>query len=167
MQDERIECEAIPGRHVIGACGPASIEDEDESAVQAGLCGPITSPFDGMHQLGEFAGFLYASRRERDAFVSGGLLGEPAWDMLLALFIEGAKGNELSVTTLCVDSCVPYSTALRWIEVLERKDIIARRSDPSDKRRSLVRLTSFGQGMIKGYLSKVLEKWSGMINIDK
>jgi hypothetical protein len=44
-------------------------------------------------ELGAFARLLHRERRTRDAYMSEGLFGEPAWDILLDLFACQAEGR--------------------------------------------------------------------------
>lgn len=64
-------------------------------------------------EIVELARRFYRSRRLRPrVFSDDALFGEPAWDMLLDLFIAEADGKRLSVTAACIGSAVPTSTAL-------------------------------------------------------
>jgi DNA-binding MarR family transcriptional regulator len=84
----------------------------------------------------------YHYRRKREAvFENPKLFGEPAWDMLVDLFIAGEEGNSISVTSLCIASGAPETTALRWIVVLEQEKLIIRNPDPNDQRRVFLSLT--------------------------
>lgn len=84
----------------------------------------------------------YRRRRNRGAvFDSEGLFGEPAWDMLLDLFIAGLEGKQVPVTSACIGACVPTTTALRWLAVIEERGLVIREPDPSDARRAHVRLS--------------------------
>lgn len=86
---------------------------------------------------------IYATRRRRDAML-GDLFGEPAWDMLLELFIGGAEGRKTPIKNLCLASCAPTSTALRWLERLLSLGLVARTADEEDARRCLIDLTDRG-----------------------
>ena len=91
----------------------------------------------------------YALRRKRAAiFGNADLFGEPAWDILLDLFIADGEGKSVSVSSACIGSAAPATTGLRWLGVLADEGLILREPDPEDHRRVLVRLTSKGkQGM--------------------
>src|SRR3546814_5777917 len=56
-------------------------------------------------------------RQLRARFFDPALFGDPAWDMLLDLTAARAEHNRVSVTSLCIASGVPLTTALRWIEI--------------------------------------------------
>jgi DNA-binding MarR family transcriptional regulator len=96
----------------------------------------------------------YRNRRKRDAvFENTNLFGEPAWDMLVDLFIAGEEGNLISVSSLCIASAVPDTTALRWIAILEREKLITRKPDPNDQRRIFLSLTDIA----KKYMQTLFE----------
>jgi len=84
----------------------------------------------------------YARRRKRaKIFGDSELFGEPAWDILLDLYIAQAEGNPVSVSSACIGSAAPPTTGLRWLGVLADHDLVQREHDPDDQRRVLVRLT--------------------------
>lgn len=102
----------------------------------------------------------YKIRRLREkTFGLNGLFSDPAWDMLLDLFIARLEGRAISVTSACIASCVPTTTALRWISVLEKGGVICRQSDHKDKRRQFLDLTRIG-------FNKMLEHFRGMAGVD-
>jgi hypothetical protein len=95
--------------------------------------------------LDDWARRTYSERRLRDGiFADPQLFGEPAWDMLLDIALAEAKGERLSVTSVCIGSCVPLTTALRWLSILEDSDLVRRELDSEDGRRFFVRLTPGG-----------------------
>ncbi len=85
---------------------------------------------------------MIAFRRRREMIFGDELFADPAWDMLLDLFLAAEKGIPICVSSLCVASACPQTTALRWIKVMEDQGLIFRLPDPLDKRRQLVELTS-------------------------
>lgn len=88
----------------------------------------------------------YSLRRKRSAiFGNPDLFGEPAWDILLDLFIAQGEGKPVSVSSACIGSAAPATTGLRWLGVLADEGLILRENDPEDHRRVLVRLTSAGR----------------------
>ena len=84
------------------------------------------------------------SRRRRERILGGNLFSDPAWDMLLELYAAQLRDEKLTVTSLCIASGVPSSTALRWISVLERTGLITQQDDPADSLRLLVGLSPEG-----------------------
>lgn len=88
---------------------------------------------------------IYNLRRDRDRiFGLDGLFCEPAWDILLDLFIAHLQEKQVSVTSAAVASCAPLTTALRWLSTLEQNDLVMRAPDPFDGRRVHIKLTSVG-----------------------
>lgn len=87
----------------------------------------------------------YMLRRKRAAiFGKPELFGEPAWDILLDLYIAHAEGKPVSVSSACIGSAAPATTGLRWLGVLAEEGLVVRENDADDNRRVLVRLTSGG-----------------------
>jgi hypothetical protein len=102
--------------------------------------------------LGDMALKAYRDRRRRaEVFGDETLFGEPAWDILLDLFVAGEKGKRVAVTSACIGSGVPSTTALRWLNVLELRGLVEREDDNADARRSFVRLTSKARGLMVDY----------------
>jgi hypothetical protein len=92
----------------------------------------------------------YKARRARtNLFGVSDLFGEPAWDMLVDLFIAAEEGKQISVSSLCIASAVPHTTALRWIAILEARNLILRRADAVDARRSYLSLDPNAHAKIK------------------
>ena len=86
----------------------------------------------------------YRDRRRREEIFGGDLFGEPAWDILLDLFIAAKEAKRISITSACIGAAAPSTTALRWLNILEREGLIEREGDSNDLRRSYVRLTAVG-----------------------
>jgi DNA-binding MarR family transcriptional regulator len=92
-------------------------------------------------------------RRRRDRVFGGDLFGEPAWDILLELYMAELTYKNISVSSACLASAVPATTALRWIGTLEKKGLIMRRNDPMDRRRVWLCLTPHGSAAMQNYLA--------------
>lgn len=103
----------------------------------------------------EVARSAYRERRHRsDIFNDPTLFGEPAWDILLDLFIAAKERKRLPVTSACIGAAVPATTALRWLTVLEEKGLILRENDAADARRVFVRLSSDGYEKMVAYFAR-------------
>ena len=89
----------------------------------------------------DFAKGMYALRRRRDALFGEAISSEPAWDILLHLFIAGAEGRVVTVLSACEGAAAPQTTGLRKLRQLEQARLIVRIGDPKDARRSYVRLS--------------------------
>jgi DNA-binding MarR family transcriptional regulator len=91
------------------------------------------------------------NRQRRREIFGKAMLADPAWDMILDLAIARARYRRVSVSSLCIASGVPPTTALRWIKVLIDEGLIQREADSQDKRRTFVSLTEKGTRKIAGY----------------
>src|SRR3546814_12784439 len=69
---------------------------------------------------------LLRARRLRDDFLPADLFADPAWDMLLDLLAARLEHGRVSVSSLCIASAVPPTTALRWIRRLTATDCVDR-----------------------------------------
>ncbi len=98
----------------------------------------------------------YALRRRRTAiFGNPDLFGEPAWDILLDLYIAHAEDKSVSVSSACIASASPATTGLRWLGILAEEGLIVRENDAGDHRRVLVRLTPAGLAAMDRYFDLV------------
>lgn len=107
----------------------------------------------------EVARSAYRERRRRgEVFNDPTLFGEPAWDIMLDLFIAAKERKRLPVTSACIGAAVPVTTALRWLTVLEDKGLILRENDTADARRVFVRLSTDGYEKMIAYFSSTAGK---------
>ena len=80
-------------------------------------------------------------RENRRRIFGESIFGEPAWEVLLELYHAQLTGRRECVSSLCIASGVPSSTALRWIKALEEDGWLSRVPDPGDGRRYFMQLT--------------------------
>lgn len=101
----------------------------------------------------------YNLRRQREkVFGSSHLFGEPTWDILLDLFIGELRNTPMQTTSVCIGSQVPQTTALRWIALLEKEDLVHRYRDKTDSPRVYVQLTDRAlKGMIQLFYERCLQ----------
>jgi len=74
-------------------------------------------------------------------FFGEDLFADPAWDMLLDLTAAKAEHRRVSITSLCIASGVPPTTALRWIGQMVEAGLFERVEDESDRRRAFIQLS--------------------------
>jgi DNA-binding MarR family transcriptional regulator len=98
---------------------------------------------------------LYRERIRRNAVFGTEHFGEPAWDVLLDLYVSRAEDRQVSVSSACIASNVPPTTALRWLVKLEAAKLIVRHSDERDQRRSFLTLSAEAISMMETYLRDV------------
>lgn len=80
-------------------------------------------------------------RANRDDIADAQLLSDPAWDMLLDLFVGHITGRDISVTSACLASRRPATTSLRYIDRMARDGLVLREKDPRDHRKVYLRMT--------------------------
>lgn len=95
------------------------------------------------------------SRSRRLKFFPKGLFAEPAWDMLLDLYFSAIIQYRVSVSSLCIASNVPATTALRWIDMLHSEGLIMRSDDACDRRRHYLSLAPAGVIAMNNYFAIV------------
>ncbi len=96
-------------------------------------------------------------REERDRIFGADLFFDPAWNILLDLYISERRGAMVSVSSMCIASKVPSTTALRWLTMIEKRGLIGRRPDDYDRRRSFLFLTDAGRRKIEDTLDRAQE----------
>lgn len=117
------------------------------SSSQQGFGAMAASPL----QLAKIA---YAERRRRDREIAGSeIFGEPAWDLLLFLFIAMQEGRIVALSTLLDAIAVPPTTAIRWLKVLETKDFVEPTRQNTDHQGS-VTLSEHGNLTILQFFSE-------------
>ncbi len=94
------------------------------------------------------------SVRERIANVfQSAAFHDPAWTIMLDLYVQRARGVRVSITDACYASGAPQTTALRYIGTLTRRGLIERHDDQFDRRKAYIELTSQGVRNIEAVLN--------------
>ena len=110
-------------------------------------------------KLATIATSMYRARIHRANQFNPELFGEPAWDMLLDLFIHKVAGERVSSTSLCLGANVPYSTGMRYLERLEQEGLMFRFTPPDDRRLVLVDFTPDGFRRMRDYISQAITRF--------
>ncbi len=98
---------------------------------------------------------IIRQRQLRARFFDGDLFGDPAWDMLLDLTAARAEHARVSVTSLCIASGVPPTTALRWIGQMSEAGLLERIEDETDRRRAFITLTDKAADSMARYFAEI------------
>jgi hypothetical protein len=56
---------------------------------------------------------MYLERRQREKHFPSNLFGEPAWDILLDLYVAAKENVKIATTSACIGGSVPPTTGLR------------------------------------------------------
>lgn len=100
-----------------------------------------------------------AHRQNRSRWFGKAMFSEPAWDILLLLYIDRG-GQRHTITSVSEAAQVSKSTAIRWVGYLAHHQLIRRDPHPIDKRMSFLELTEKAVGALELYLSDTLPRRS-------
>ncbi|MDE8650902.1 MarR family transcriptional regulator [Novosphingobium album (ex Liu et al. 2023)] len=98
---------------------------------------------------------IVRQRQLRARFLDGALFAHPAWDMLLDLTAARAEHARVSVTSLCIASGVPPTTALRWIGQMVEAGLFRRLGDDTDRRRAFIALSDKAADAMARYFAEI------------
>lgn len=99
---------------------------------------------------------LYSERRRRDEHFPSGLFGEPAWDLLLALFIAKEEGRDLSLPDAYAAAQVDPRQGPVLIDKLVASGLVLRSRAQHDKRRNSIMLTQQAIDRLSDYLTDLI-----------
>lgn len=98
---------------------------------------------------------IIRQRQLRARFFDRDLFADPAWDILLDLTAARAEHARVSVTSLCIASGVPPTTALRWISQMVETGLLERIEDEVDRRRAFIALTDKAADAMARYFAEL------------
>lgn len=111
-----------------------------------------------MRSRARFVRGLIRQRRQRERHFPADMFADPAWDMMLDLYAAHYEGRQdISVSSLCIASAVPATTALRWIKSMTGAGVFARVADPHDGRRIFIRLADATRRELDSYFDNLEE----------
>lgn len=102
------------------------------------------------------ARFSLEARQGRVEHFSPAMFGEPAWDLLLALYVTQADTPAPAVSSMARAAGIAITTAFRWIDYLEEKRLIERQHSSVDGRALTVALTEDGRARLERYFADAL-----------
>jgi DNA-binding MarR family transcriptional regulator len=108
--------------------------------------------------LASFARHLLWSRRHRERRIPEIDFGEPAWDMMLDLYVSHVERRPLSVSDLCLSAGVPTTTAMRRIRAMIEEGHLVNERDEQDRRRVHIRLSIGLVAKMEALLSEMRRK---------
>ena len=122
------------------------------------------TPLDGNDAAPTFSPALLARARQArqlrarmSLFLPRDLLVDPAWDMMIDLFVAAGTGERLFVKDLTLMSGESTTSAMRRIDRLQEAGLLSRHSDPTDHRRVRVRLTGKGYTAMAAMLDHLFD----------
>lgn len=99
------------------------------------------------------AKLILSSRRLRSRHFNPAIFGEPAWDILLVLYITDVSGGRQTLGKLADWINTPPTSVLRWVSYLEKERFLERQPHPNDRRVTFLRLLQRGREAMNDYLS--------------
>ena len=96
---------------------------------------------------------------QRSKALDGIVKTDATWNMLAELLRARITKRRISVTSLCLASRGPVTSALRRVEQLLKDGLITYALDPKDRRRKYVELTSEGASRMQSAVRGVAQRW--------
>lgn len=106
--------------------------------------------------LVDFARQVLAGRRQRDRYFDPMVFSNPAWDMLLAMYVAAAEGRVQSVLDCCAAAPVAQGVALRWLAYLKQEEMVIETRDALQSRQTHIRLSDQTHLTISAYLGSLI-----------
>ena len=95
---------------------------------------------------------FWRARRERDRIFGTALAPDPAWDILLDLFIAAGEGREVTVASVSAATVLPPPLVLRCIAHLAEARLVTCQAQTSSEKIMFLTLTERAVAMIAEYL---------------
>jgi DNA-binding MarR family transcriptional regulator len=102
------------------------------------------------------AKIMFDTRKARGRLFPASMFSDPAWDMLIALYIA-EKAPAAADLARSISASV--TTAMRWIEILEAHKLIVREQSPTDRRAHTIRLSEQARANLDLLLSEAVRRW--------
>jgi DNA-binding MarR family transcriptional regulator len=96
---------------------------------------------------------MQAERQRRLKYFRKDFFNEPAWSLLLCLYIQEFTREKITLTELSRRSNVSMTTSLRWLDTLDKERLVRRETNPRDKRIVDVELTEEARDKLDQYFS--------------
>ncbi len=142
------------------------IGDENEAAAilpSEIIHTPDRRPLTGTVDL-RTAKWLLAEREARRAVLDAIRLDDTQWTILLDLYVAGRDHRLVAISSACIASGAPATTALRAIKILEGVGYVRRSQDRFDGRRVYLRLAPYTEVRIAQYLENLAVSLTRLIN---
>jgi CheY-like chemotaxis protein len=136
----------------------AQLIDNPEQTPEAAshACGPVPPlPAEGSAAAPALAACirdLLKKEAKRRAIGSGDVFGDPAWEMLLDLMLANIQDRRVSVSSACIASGAPMSTALRLVGRLVDEGVLHKIPDATDRRRHFLVINPCFEEPLREYL---------------
>jgi hypothetical protein len=131
----------------------------EEDLPEEGLDGKAGADCFGANELKRLA--RLRTRRRRNA--PSEFFDWPTWDMLVDLTAVRAEGGHVSVSSVCIASGAPQSTALRKLTALEEAKFIRRYLHGTDRRRVCIAISDEAAEMVMAAVREEIALYKSLI----
>jgi len=100
----------------------------------------------------DFARRVLRVRQQRNVILGADSFRDPAWDMLLDLYVQDSGHAGTMISALCIASGGPQTTAPRYIYRLAQLGWVRITDHPTDQRRTMVSLSDDARPKIERLL---------------
>lgn len=100
----------------------------------------------------------FHNRRRRDSLIRHDFFADPAWDLLLDLYVEHHRRRPADLAHLCAASAVAPTIALRWIGLLIEEELVTRLPHGGESDDAQLELSARGVEEMERYLRDFLHR---------
>jgi len=106
--------------------------------------------------LSQFARQILAGRKQREHFFDPALFSNPAWDLVLHLYVATAEDGGMSVSDYCASSSTHKGVVLRWLDYFQQEEMVVEAIDPERTDQVLIRLSDTTHMAVSAYLASLI-----------
>jgi FixJ family two-component response regulator len=132
----------------------AQQNNPSSAETQAVALPPVSPEAEREEMLAQVRGIV-RMREKRADFLDPQLFSDPTWDILLDLTAARLEDKPVPVSSVCVATNVPLTTALRYVRSMVEAGLIRRWKDTKDRRRDLLELEDQTMVAMTKYLADV------------
>jgi len=108
-------------------------------------------------EAAEILARIIRARRRREELLSAELFADPAWDILLLLYLGRLTGLAVPAADVALPPSVPESTRDRWFGKLEEDGWIRRTPDPENAGAVRLELSARGAAAMQSWVNDLAE----------
>ena len=101
------------------------------------------------------------ARREREWQFPKGLFSDPAWDILLELYVAESEGRPVLESAVGPAVSIPEKSGLRWLGILEARQLVTRTLEDEGSQEARISLTPNAIAGMNHWLERMTQSVSG------
>jgi hypothetical protein len=110
----------------------------------------------GDDRIGTLLDYELRARALRCHMFDPDVINDSSWLLAQDLFAAHLRRQKMRTKELCDTSGLPQTTVIRYLDHLQRLDLVRREGDPDDSRATLVSMTEWGAYWMREYYSQVI-----------